>query len=435
MARKDNDGRYRVGWWSDSIRDEAGNVRTVTAGMTTTLEAANRDLVARIAEGQERIKQAIGPELWASLDENQKTALDSIVYNYGTLPDRITKAIKAGGGRASVAQAIADLGTDNGGINAKRRQMEANLFGGGDFSAGAKTATQSFKEMLDEANRATAVLSAQGNAMTAVAATANDYGYSVAYATKQQQLLNQAQAEGLTITPAMSQQIDQAAASFARATQEINKQKAATQESARAARENAQQWEQFGNAIANTAQSALSGFVNDLRNGVSAGDAFRNMLNRIVDGLINMAIQSLFSKNALGSLFSGFGGGGGFDLGAGIVGIAHTGGVAGQQSVRRWVNPAVFAGAPRYHSGGVAGLRPGEVPAILQRGELIIPRMQAANQNAGMGTNNVSVAVNANGALGSTTDAKQLGELVQAGVERILVKEQRPGGLLNRRRG
>ena len=36
---------------------------------------------------------------------------------------------------------------------------------------------------------------------------------------------------------------------------------------------------------------------------------------------------------------------------------------------RRTLPPALFDGAPRYHAGGIAGLRPEEVPAILQRGE------------------------------------------------------------------
>ncbi|HRP76274.1 MAG TPA: hypothetical protein PLN31_19470, partial [Azoarcus taiwanensis] len=31
-----------------------------------------------------------------------------------------------------------------------------------------------------------------------------------------------------------------------------------------------------------------------------------------------------------------------------------------------------FAGAPRYHTGGIAGLRPGEVPAILKKREEVL---------------------------------------------------------------
>jgi hypothetical protein len=34
----------------------------------------------------------------------------------------------------------------------------------------------------------------------------------------------------------------------------------------------------------------------------------------------------------------------------------------------------VFAEAPRYHSGGIDGLGADEVPAILQRGETVLPK-------------------------------------------------------------
>jgi hypothetical protein len=37
-----------------------------------------------------------------------------------------------------------------------------------------------------------------------------------------------------------------------------------------------------------------------------------------------------------------------------------------------------FANAPRMHSGGWAGLRPDEVPAILQRGERVLSKREAA---------------------------------------------------------
>ena len=57
------------------------------------------------------------------------------------------------------------------------------------------------------------------------------------------------------------------------------------------------------------------------------------------------------------------------------VGIAHTGGVVGALSqFRSGVSPYAFTAAPRYHSGGIAGLRHDEVPAILQRGEEVITK-------------------------------------------------------------
>lgn len=57
------------------------------------------------------------------------------------------------------------------------------------------------------------------------------------------------------------------------------------------------------------------------------------------------------------------------------IAVVHGGGVAGASGgVRRAVPPALFAGAPRVHAGSIAGLRGDEVPAILQRGETVLPR-------------------------------------------------------------
>jgi hypothetical protein len=56
------------------------------------------------------------------------------------------------------------------------------------------------------------------------------------------------------------------------------------------------------------------------------------------------------------------------------VGLFHKGGVVGSGGGSTTVNPGVFAGAPRYHSGGIAGLKPDEVPAILQKGEVVLPK-------------------------------------------------------------
>ena len=57
------------------------------------------------------------------------------------------------------------------------------------------------------------------------------------------------------------------------------------------------------------------------------------------------------------------------------IAVAHGGGVAGAfGGVRRAVPPALLADAPRLHAGGIAGLRGDEVPAILQRGETVLPR-------------------------------------------------------------
>lgn len=52
----------------------------------------------------------------------------------------------------------------------------------------------------------------------------------------------------------------------------------------------------------------------------------------------------------------------------------HTGGIAGQGgSSSNLRDMSMFANAPRYHNGGVAGLKPNEVPAVLLRGERVLP--------------------------------------------------------------
>lgn len=114
-----------------------------------------------------------------------------------------------------------------------------------------------------------------------------------------------------------------------------------------------------------------STFLRDIMAGKSAtealGSALENLAQRMLDNSLNL-------------LFSGLGQAGGVSTGGLfggniLPGVFHAGGIAGNDNApRRSVPAAAFAGAPRYHTGGIAGLRPDEVPAILQKGERIIPK-------------------------------------------------------------
>lgn len=117
-------------------------------------------------------------------------------------------------------------------------------------------------------------------------------------------------------------------------------------------------------------RDVLEGIVSDLRAGKKGADIFANALGKIADKLLSSAFDGLFGGGGLG------GGKGGLFGGSIIPGILHSGGVAGRDGYGhgRSVSPSVFNGAKRYHTGGVAGLMPGEVPAILQKGELVIPK-------------------------------------------------------------
>lgn len=124
--------------------------------------------------------------------------------------------------------------------------------------------------------------------------------------------------------------------------------------------------------LQNVAKDVLGGIISDLRAGKSGADILANALDRVLSKLIDGALDSFINN-----IFGGLGGGRGGLLGGFIIpGILHSGGVAGRDGYGhgRAVSPSVFSGARRYHTGGVAGLKPGEVPAILQRGEVVIPR-------------------------------------------------------------
>ena len=108
--------------------------------------------------------------------------------------------------------------------------------------------------------------------------------------------------------------------------------------------------------------------------------SFSGFVDSVIADLARLATRRYITQ-PLGDLLFGALGGGGATPGSAVfgrlqAGVGHAGAVAGQPGgVRRAVPPAVFAFAPRFHSGGVAGLRPDggiaglrpdEVPIIAQ---------------------------------------------------------------------
>lgn len=120
----------------------------------------------------------------------------------------------------------------------------------------------------------------------------------------------------------------------------------------------------------------------------SIGDALSGMFQRVLRALNDQIAQEITDMILDGvkraaSQGGGGGGGGGADglLQAGInwlVGQFHTGGVVGGGAPQRSVPALAFAGAPRYHNGGIAGLAPDERPAILKVGERVLTKEQQA---------------------------------------------------------
>ncbi|MFG1184365.1 phage tail length tape measure family protein [Xanthobacter aminoxidans] len=146
--------------------------------------------------------------------------------------------------------------------------------------------------------------------------------------------------------------------------------------------------------MSTTADSALSGFIQDLRNGKSLTDALTNAMNKLLDKLIEMASNQAISS-LMSGLFgiSGLGGGGslgtvGTTTGAVYVAGAHSGGVlgAGEATFVRADHPGLYSGAPRYHTGrDPFGLLAGEERAIIKKDEGIFTPAQMRALGARMG--------------------------------------------------
>ena len=143
--------------------------------------------------------------------------------------------------------------------------------------------------------------------------------------------------------------------------------------------------------------AVASGLVDVFHGAMSIGDAFKN-LGRVVqqffaDFLLKIA-QAILQQMLLNALAGAGWGGvssaamamGGVSSAAASVPVKHSGGIVGGRSNRtRDVSPNWFANAPRFHEGGLPGLKRDEVPAILQKGEQVLSKDDPNNILNGAG--------------------------------------------------
>jgi hypothetical protein len=137
----------------------------------------------------------------------------------------------------------------------------------------------------------------------------------------------------------------------------------------------------WGKELGGVLTSAFRSGEDALASFVAGGKIdFQGLADSIQADITRIAIRSAILgplATALGGsgsgLLGGQSGGGGF-----LAGIFHQGGVVGDPAPQHLVPALAFAGASRLHDGGMAGLRADEVPAILQRGEMVLSRAQVA---------------------------------------------------------
>lgn len=152
----------------------------------------------------------------------------------------------------------------------------------------------------------------------------------------------------------------------------------------RAAAQVSEYWSEAARGI----QGAMADFLFD-----PFTDGLQGMLRGFLDVIRRMLAEAVAAQLAQ-ALFGDIAGGkpGGY-FGAFLAGTFHGGGLVGVPGPARLMPELAFVGAPRYATGGLAGLRPNEMPAILHRGEEVLtaqdPRHRANGGASGVRIVNV----------------------------------------------
>ncbi|SNS29469.1 phage tail tape measure C-terminal domain-containing protein [Antarctobacter heliothermus] len=142
----------------------------------------------------------------------------------------------------------------------------------------------------------------------------------------------------------------------------------------------------IGQALVSAFQSAENAVATFVKTGKLD---FRDLVTSMIADLAKLAARRFILGPIANALSGALGGAGGL-----FANILHAGGVVGSPGPGRMVPALAFANAPRMHSGGWAGLRPDEVPAILQRGERVLSRREAAGYGQGQSAApNISVTI------------------------------------------
>jgi hypothetical protein len=140
----------------------------------------------------------------------------------------------------------------------------------------------------------------------------------------------------------------------------------------------------IGSALVGAFQSAENAIGDFVKTGKLD---FRDLVTSMIADLAKLAARRFILGPIANALSGALGGAGGI-----FANILHTGGMVGAPGPGRMVPALAFTNAPRMHSGGWVGLRPDEVPAILQRGERVLSRREAAGYGqASPATVNVTI--------------------------------------------
>ncbi len=147
---------------------------------------------------------------------------------------------------------------------------------------------EAYDDLIAGANEFVAAQGVEGQALGMTSEAAARLRY-------EQELLNEARRAGLDLSPAQVEGIRALAAEMAAAEERTHSLALSQAELQRAAED-----------FAAVGKDVTKGFISDLKNGVSAADAFKNALQRIADALLDRVLDALFQ---VGNTATGTGGG------------------------------------------------------------------------------------------------------------------------------
>ena len=138
-----------------------------------------------------------------------------------------------------------------------------------------------------------------------------------------------------------------------------------------------------GKGIGNALVGAFTSAENAIGKFVKTGKLdFRSLVTSLLADMAKLSAKRFILGPLAGALSGALG-----NLGSVFAPVLHAGGMVGGAAPQRMVPAMAFAGAPRMHNGGWAGLKPDEVPAILQKGERVLNRREASQYGAGSAQN------------------------------------------------
>ncbi|MBN3993823.1 MAG: glycoside hydrolase family protein [Nostoc sp. NMS2] len=208
----------------------------------------------------------------------------------------------------------------------------------------------------------------------------------------------------------------------------------------------------LGKDLMDVSKNALGGFFTDIITGSkSAGDAFKDLIGNIANQLAQLAVNQLISGifGGGGGLPGGGGGGGGF-LG-GLLGFNQGGIVpnyAGGGSVGAITEALQRERSASGRNPVLAALTPGEMVLTVEQAKRfqelrldkvlnfanggVVDSKPLNNSNDSNGGMTINIPVTVQGSSQTSVDVPRLQSSVRAVVVEELLKQQRPGGALNR---